>query len=134
MKRGKLALLLVVAMFMVSGCGKEKELVCTTSATQGGITIEQEVNVKMKGNKVEDVNLDMLVKYPDEYTDEQKNTLFETYKAQESVLDMKAEKADNGIRLTAGKDSKYFDDVDFSEKISFDDLKEQYEKQGYTCK
>lgn len=134
MKRGKLALLLVVALFMVSGCGKEKELVCNTSLTQSGITIEQDVKVKMKGNKVEDVKFDMLVKYPEGYTDEQKNTLYETYKAQESTLDMTAEKADNGVKLTAGKDSKYLEDVDFDSKIKYDDLKKEYEKKGYTCK
>lgn len=134
MKRGKIALMLVAVVFMVSGCGKEKELVCNTSLTQAGITIEQNVNVKMKGNKVEDVNFDMLVLYPDGYTDEQKNVLFETYKNQESTLDMKAENSEKGVKLTAGKDSKYLKDVDFDSKISYDDLKKEYEKKGYTCK
>ena len=134
MKRGKLTLLLIVTMFMVSGCGAEKELVCTTTMSESGITIEQEVNVKMKGKKVDDINLDMIVLYPEGYTDDQKKTLFETYKNQEDVLDMKAEDSEKGVKLTAGKDSKYFKDVNFDSKVTYDDLKSEYEKKGYTCK
>lgn len=136
MKKGKLALLLVVALFMVSGCGKEQTLSCTTEESTSGITMKSSIDVKFKGKKVDDMKVTIDVEYPEGTTAEQNELFSSTLKTQFESQGLKSEDLENGLRLTADKDSKFFEenDIDLDEKADYDEAKETFESMGYTCK
>jgi len=130
MKRGKLVLLSLVTVLVLTGCGK-KELTCTMSAEQNGVNMEQTIEVKFDGNTIDDMSIVMDVEIPENLSS-QKDTFKTTYEA----LDFKVEEIDKGLRLTADRDSKYVkENLDLGEsKANYDDAKKQFENAGYKCK
>lgn len=129
MKRGKLVLLSLITVLVLTGCGK-KELTCTMSTEESGAKIDSTVVVKFGGKTVEDMNMTMDVEIP-ESLQAQKEVLRAFYEK----ADFKVEDSETGLKLTADADSKYFEQLKLGEsKASYDDTKEQLEKSGFTCK
>ncbi|MCI8330795.1 MAG: hypothetical protein HFE04_01700 [Bacilli bacterium] len=129
MKSGKLVLLSLVTILVLTGCGK-KELTCTMSQTQNGVKMDSEVVIKFDGKTVEDMNMTMDVEIP-ESLQEQKELLKSSFEAQT----FKVEESEKGLKLTADAESKFFKDLKLGEsKASYDDTKEALEGQGFTCK
>lgn len=130
MKRGKLVLLSLISVLVLTGCGSNKELNCSMTDTSSGMQIDANVVVKFDGKTVEDMNITMDVNIPEEYKS-QTATMKSLYEAAE----FKVEETDKGLRLSAGSDSKYFKDLNLGDtKASYDDTKKQFEAAGYTCK
>lgn len=134
MKRGKMALLLVVALFMVSGCGKEQTLNCTMDIDSMGVTMKYGIDIDFKGSSVDDMNVSVEVEYPEGITEEQKTLMTSTIKTQLESQGLEGKETENGMKLTAGKDSPYFSGLDYSGKLEYDDAKKYFEAAGYTCK
>lgn len=129
MKSGKLVLLSLVTILVLTGCGK-KELTCTMSQTQNGVKMDSEVVIEFDGKTVEDMNMTMDVEIP-ESLQEQKELLKSSFEAQT----FKVEESEKGFKLTADAESKFFKDLKLGEsKASYDDTKEALEVQGFTCK
>lgn len=129
MKSGKLVLLSLVTILVLTGCGK-KELTCTMSQTQNGVKMDSEVVIEFDGKTVEDMNMTMDVEIP-ESLQEQKELLKSSFEAQT----FKVEESEKGFKLTADAESKFFKDLKLGEsKASYDDTKEALEAQGFTCK
>lgn len=130
MRKGKLVLLSLLSVLVLTGCGK-KELVCTMNTSQSGVNMDSTVTVKFDGDTVEDMNLVMDMEIP-ESLQSSKDVLKSTYEA----LDFKVEDSDKGFKLTADAESKYFkDNLKLGEsKLKYDDAKKQLEDSGFTCK
>lgn len=129
MRRGKLVLLSLVTLLVLTGCGK-KELTCTMSQTQNDVKMDSTVVVKFDGKTVEDMNMTMDVEVP-ESLQSQKELLKSSFEAQT----FKVEETDKGFKLTADSESKFFKDLKLGEsKASYDDTKDALEAQGFTCK
>jgi len=140
MKGSKLVLTLVVAMatLLLVGCGKEKKLVCTQTAS--GVDIEFNVGFKGKVISSMDFNYDMdLSKYSDtqikaiekqDFCSLVKKSM-SAYKEAFTKCDQKVES--KHLKVDAELDvNKVTKSV--SEKMtSPEKAKEELEKQGYTC-
>jgi len=131
MKKLKMVILPLVAVLILSGCGN-KSLTCTMSATESGMKTNQKVEINLKNNKVDTMKVTIDVEIPDEYAD-QKQSIMNAFK--ELGTGMEVEETEKGIKVTADQDSSYFDAYNIKDgKVKYDDIKEAFESQNYTCK
>ena len=131
MKKIKMVILPIIAVLVLSGCGS-KNLTCTMSTTTSGMKTDSTVEIGLKSNKVETMKVTIDVEIPDEYKD-QKQTIIETF--ENMGTGMKAKETDKGIRVTADENSSFFDAYNIKDgKVKYDDIKEAFEAQNYTCK
>lgn len=68
MKKGIIVFAAVVALGVVTGCGKKNEVVCTGKTTENGATYEAKIVAKLKKGKVADGYMEM--KFSDKKTAE----------------------------------------------------------------
>jgi uncharacterized lipoprotein YehR (DUF1307 family) len=131
MKKSKIVLLSLVSVLVLSGCGK-KELTCTMDSSTAGMTTKTTVDIKLDGSTLDSMNVALDVTIPDEYKD-QKDQIIENLKASDESF--KVSETKNGVKLTAGSDSKYFENFDLKDKkVDYDEVKEVFEKAGFECK
>lgn len=134
MRKLKYVILPIVAVLVLSGCGNEnKTLTCTMDTQMSGMETKATVDIKFNDDKIDTMKVTMDMDLPEEYKD-QKQTLIDTF--EKSGSGMKAEETEKGIRITADQDSKYVADT-FGIKgkeADYDEVKEAFESQNYTCK
>ena len=131
MKKVKLLLLSLVLVTVLTGCGSNKELSCSMTDTTSGLEVKSSVNIKLKNSKVDDMSVVVDAKIPEELA-EQKQTIIDTLKGTDNSFEVS--ETEDGVRLTAGKDSKYFSNFNLEkEKVSYDELKETFEAAGFKC-
>lgn len=130
MKKGKLLVLSLILVTVLTGCGSNKELSCTMTDSSSGLEVKSSVNVKLKNSKVDDMNVIVDAKIPEELK-EQKQVIIDTLKGTDNSFEVS--ETEDGVRLTAGKDSKYFSNVDLNEKVSYKELKDTFEAEGFKC-
>jgi len=143
MKKIMMTLVAGVMMFTLTGCGTET-LNCTTTQTQGGVKMNQEMNATFVNNEVTKMNIVM-----DAEVDE-------AYASQMDIIKSNVEAnlkqyKDNGGKLditTEGNVVKAKIDLDLSKMSkeqkknlnvtdvygTKDATKKELEKQGYVCK
>ena len=51
-KKRNLIILGLASMTLLTGCGKEETLVCTNNQTQNGLSVDQEISMTFKNNKI----------------------------------------------------------------------------------
>ncbi len=138
----KLFLPLLIAIFLVTGCGSSSQVVkCTISQDMSGAEMKGSLNVGIKNSEFDYIKMEMEVIVDDSYKS-YKDLLVsslesefegyeERYGAKVSIKD-----TDDGAKVTIsmnkdeaekfyGKDSK---------KITKKDVIEVFEDQGFTCK
>lgn len=132
--------LLVLLIFMVTGCTKIDKVTCIKTEINSNYTTFSSLNVIVKDNQV--INVDMLFTMKTNSTNRNKRqTLIDYYttyfKKNDDELGTNTDikETDEGIKATFslnGKDAKeYFNK---ESDISKDEIIEMYTKQGYTCK
>ena len=151
-KIGPIFLSLLV-LFLITGCGtteeKEQELVCTTTETEDGLSVEEVISMTYKNDKLKFMKLEVNTKITD--SDIQKH--WDAFKS--SMDEQNQEFSKDGISLKVEKDDKNFEyntilDIDI-DKASEEDLtaqgfsglkedtstleisKEEAEKDGAVC-
>ena len=138
----KLILPLLIAIFLVTGCGSGSQVVkCTMNQDVTGAKMSSNVNVGIKGSKFDYIKMDIDVVVADEYlaykdvfvsSIESQFTGFEsTYGAKVSIKD-----TDKGVKVTISMDAEeaekfYGKD---SKKLTKKDVIDEFENQGYSCK
>lgn len=131
MKKSKMAILSILAVVLLTGCGGKDSITCTMSSTQSGMTTKQKIEVKLENDKVDTMKVTMDIAIPDEYKD-QKQTMIDTFKQMGTGMDVK--ETEEGIRVTADESSSFFDSYNIKEgKVSYDEIKEAFESQNYEC-
>lgn len=132
MKKLKMVILPLVAVLMLSGCGGNESITCTMSTTTSGMNTDQKVEISLKNNKVDTMKVTIDIEVPDEYKD-QKQAMMDAMNELGSGMEVK--ETEKGIRVTADQDSSYFDSYNIKDgKVKYDDIKEAFEAQNYTCK
>ena len=150
MKKLKVLSLIFACCFLLVGCGDNQVLSCTINQEQNGLNMDQTVDVTFSGNQVTNVKMTV----DSEATDD---TIKNNWDAFAKMLDEQYPDSNkNGIKVTKENSKDDFTykisiDVDFK-KASDDDLadynlsgladaegtydsvKKQAEKSGFTCK
>ena len=131
MKKTKLVVPALITLVTLTGCGGKK-LTCTMSEKTLGIQNNMSVVVTFKNNKVDKMKATVDMILPDEYKD-QKQTLIDTLK--DSNKNIEVIETKDGIRTTISGNSDMAGELDLDDEIvTYDDVKKEFEEQGYNCK
>jgi len=144
MKKKILLLAVICAIFMCSGCGKKRTLVCTKTEDATGMTISSKMSTDFKNDSIETIKMDIDVKLDSSYVkykDTIKESLekqYSTYKDEKGVT-YKADVKDDVIKFSLSIDNKTISKktreglkLSGSEKYAVN--KKTLEDQGYSCK
>ena len=149
MKSVKVVALLVVGIFLLTGCGSQK-LTCTMSEEEDGLLTTNEVVMEFDDEKVSQVTMTVDMKITEEVSDDE-------WEASKSLMTgIFEETNENGIQLsTAVDDSEHAFrmvlDIDLTKAsadaleeygledmvnstATYDEIKANAEDDGYTCK
>ncbi len=150
MKKIKLLGTISIFCFLLSGCGNGQVLSCSMTQEQSGATMKQTVDITFKKEKVSNVKMAIDTKVTDDVSDSDWNSLVDMLDEQYPAADK------NGFKLTRNNDEKKRSykitiDVDVNKvkeddlaeydleglagaQGTYDDIKEQMENSGLTCK
>lgn len=141
-----LAVALVFAVLVLSGCGakKEEKLTCTMKTDQSGMVMNQEVEAIFVGNEVTEMSMDIDVELGETlapYIETMKETLatqFQNYSDNGAKVEISAE--GNVVEIDIDMDVK---SMSLTQKQNLDMLDvygtkkatlKAFEQQGYTCR
>ena len=146
----KLFGILAISVLFITGCGNQKTLTCSMSEEDDGLSMNQELNVVYEEDKIANVRMSMDAKITDDQYQEYWDMFVSMMESQYE------EKNADGIKVsTKSNDDNYtFNitlDVDLEkasaddlatydledladETATYEELKEQLEESGYTCK
>lgn len=150
MRGVKLFGILAISVLFITGCGNQKTLTCSMSEEDDGLSMNQELNVVYEEDKIANVRMSMDAKITDDQYQEYWDMFVSMMESQYE------EKNADGIKVsTKSNDDNYtFNitlDVDLEkasaddlatydledladETATYEELKEQLEESGYTCK
>ena len=150
MRGVKLFGILAISVLFITGCGNQKTLTCSMSEEDDGLSMNQELNVVYEEDKIANVRMSMDAKITDDQYQEYWDMFVSMMESQYE------EKNADGIKVsTKSNDNNYtFNitlDVDLEkasaddlatydledladETATYEELKEQLEESGYTCK
>ncbi len=143
----KLRVLSVLFLFtiIVTGCGGEKTLTCTKSDDSTGMTMNQNIVTTFKSNKATKVDMSIDVVVDDQYKSQIGNIesslkkQFSSYEEQKGVT-FKTSTKDKTVNVNIVADLEKMDDA-ARKKLNitatdekYDDVKEDFEDEGYSCK
>lgn len=143
MKRVGLAIAGLSLVVLLTGCGSEKKLECTTSENQTGVSVNQVYTITFDSkNRFKSAVLSQDMKLDEDQVD-----YFETYKEQVKTTfennaqfkDLDIDFSDNSKDTVSVKVSFDADDMSkitgsSTSSADYDDVKSELEKVGYTCK
>lgn len=115
-------------LITLTGCSSTKTLTCKTTEEKDGRTSNSTLEVKIKDEEVKDMNLTV------EMTLSPEQQYFK-----QSIINQMLQKTnkvystENGIRAIFGMGSEYFDAFGLSKDVSYSEVKQVLEIQGYTC-
>lgn len=152
MKKIMLCVPVLALGLLTSGCGKEKVLECNMSDNSTGLGTEQSIKVTFGKDSVSKLELSMTMTVDEEYVDYM-DTLVDGLKEEFSSMEeqkgitVSTDTKDNVISFdvvadVAKMDEEAMEALDFegiNEKLddideAYEELKEEFEGQGYTCK
>ena len=125
----KLCLLLV--LFCLTGCGNTQKLVCTSSGDSGEIKTNSTLEIKVNEDRVSDMKFTVDMIFPSEYRTNLSN-MASSIKQSKPYMDVSL--INGGIRLVTKDDRDSFIGIEMDQKITYGELKEVLELQGYVCK
>lgn len=150
MRGVKLFGILAISVLFITGCGNQKTLTCSMSEEDDGLSMNQELNVVYEEDKIANVRMSMDAKITDDQYQEYWDMFVSMMESQYE------EKNADGIKVsTKSNDDNYtFNitlDIDLEkasaddlatydledladETATYEELKEQLEESGYTCK
>ena len=150
MRGVKLFGILAISVLFITGCGNQKTLTCSMSEEDDGLSMNQELNVVYEEDKIANVRMSMDAKITDDQYQEYWDMFVSMMESQYE------EKNADGIKVsTKSNDNNYtFNitlDVDLEkasaddlatydledladETATYEELKDQLEESGYTCK
>lgn len=119
----------LIAIIMISE-KNTKYLTCNVNGEFEGMESKTTFTVKLRNNKVKDMNISIDVTVPiDSEISKEEILNYINYQGK-----MKGESTNNGVKLTANMHSGYFDTLGLSKESTYSELKQILELQGYTCK
>lgn len=144
MKKIVLVGILILTVFVSSGCDKKKVLTCTKSEDTTGMKIETTVTTDFVGNSISTIKMNMDVKLDStyvKYKDTIQKSLEQQYSSYKNTkgITYKASNSDDVINLNFVIDNKKITDDDRKKlnmvgNENYDVNKKTMENQGYSCK
>lgn len=122
-------ILVIVLSVFIDSKGTE-HLTCTANGTLYESPSISTLEISIKNNVLKDINIKVNVNLTDELK-EQKDDLIEMIKMEGKA---EVEKTKDGIRLKSGMNGSYFTNLGLTKDISYTELKQVLEIQGFTCK
>ena len=144
----KFIYILVICIFFITGCGKEKKLACTKDITPAGTNISmiQTAGITFSNNKIKEIGTSILVTLSgddkasmDEYIDLFKDSYSKQYSGNNHVKVDVSKKSDSEILIDIAFDYKSMTEEEkknsgFYGSEDYDVNKTQLEQSGYSCK
>ena len=145
MKKKLMMSLLLISVFVMTGCGaEEKVLECTNESDQGFMTMVENEKVVFKGESVieysEDVDIvvnELYMDYKDDYIAILKEEFakFENMKGVTFTMN----ETDEGLKVSlkaviADVEDENLDDLQLARTASYDETLKLRNENGYTCK
>lgn len=122
-------LYLIIVLLSITGCGNTRTLSCSATNLEDGRITSSDLDVEIEDKEIEDMTLTLNVKLPKEQ---------QSYKR--AMIDQMREKTNqvtataDGVRAVFDMGSSYFDSFGITKNVSYSELKQVLELQGYTCK
>ena len=136
MKKILLAIVAVISITLLVGCGSKKTLHCSSEQNTGGVISSNSIDVSFNGNTAEKIDVSMSITVPESVASYM-DTFVSQLEGQRPTLEAEGYKVDvttkgNVITLKATGTDKTLTD---SEKTgSYEATKKYYESKGLTCK
>ena len=138
MKSVKVVALLVVGIFLLTGCGSQK-LTCTMSEEEDGMIYTSEVIMTFKDDKVNEFTMNMDMKL----NDDDMITMWDSFVSTMNSTFEPVEEDNHAFRVTYEvsldeASEETIEEYDLSDMINSDEtleeIKSGMEEEGYTCK
>ena len=123
-------LILLLMLIFLTGCGNTQELVCTTSNIEDDIKSYSTLEIKIKENKVSDMEFIVDMEFPSEYQT-QLPVIANNIKTSKPYMDVSI--VDGKIRLVTKDSANSFLGIQMDQEITYGELKEVLELQDYKC-
>ena len=124
-------LCLLLAIFCLTGCDNTQKLVCTSSDDSGEIKTNSTLEIKVNEDRVSDMKFTVDMIFPDQYKSSL-NTIADSIKQSKPYMDVLV--INGGVRLVTKDDRDSFIGIKMNQKITYGELKEVLELQGYECR
>ena len=122
---------LFLMVFFLTGCGNSQKLVCTSSDDSEEIKKNSTLEIKVNEDRVVDMKFTVDMIFPDEYRSNI-NSMAESVRQSKPYMDVYI--INSGIRLVTKDDKDNFIGIKMNQKITYGEIKEVLELQGYSCK
>lgn len=128
--------LIVVLLVFVLG-GKEKTMICTNTQSSYGMVMEMEAKMNFKKDKIQSV--DALITVDLGSYSSYKDTFIESFEEEYSDyendgVDVNITSDDSKIYINMKASQSNYDAVGLATSESYNEVKEELEEQGFTCK
>ena len=123
-------LVLLLMLVFLTGCGNTQELVCTASNIEDDIKSYSTLEIKIKENKVSDMEFIVDMEFPSEYQT-QLPVIANNIKTSKPYMDVSI--VDGKIRLVTKDSANSFLGIQMNQEITYGELKEVLELQDYKC-
>lgn len=123
-------LILLLMLIFLTGCGNTQELVCTASNIEDDIKSYSTLEIKIKENKVSDMEFIVDMEFPSEYQT-QLPVIANNIKTSKPYMDVSI--VDGKIRLVTKDSANSFLGIQMNQEITYGELKEVLELQDYKC-
>lgn len=123
-------LVLLLMLIFLTGCGNTQELVCTASNIEDDIKSYSTLEIKIKENKVSDMEFIVDIEFPSEYQT-QLPVIANNIKTSKPYMDVSI--VDGKIRLVTKDSANSFLGIQMNQEITYGELKEVLELQDYKC-
>ena len=123
-------LVLLLMLIFLTGCGNTQELVCTASNIEDDIKSYSTLEIKIKENKVSDMEFIVDMEFPSEYQT-QLPVIANNIKTSKPYMDVSI--VDGKIRLVTKDQADSFLGIQMNQEITYGELKEVLELQDYKC-
>ena len=122
---------LLSCVVLLTGCGNRESLVCISTTESDEATSYATLDIDIKDNKIYDMEFTVDMEFPEEYTS-QLRTIASNIQASKPYMEVYI--VDNKIRMiTTGDRDDSFLGIKIDQEITYGELKEVLELQGYTC-
>ncbi len=124
-------LLLLIMTISITGCGNSntKTLKCSATSSRDIGKTTSDLKVKIKNNEVKDMTLTLNVELSKEQQSYKQAMIYQMRQKTDQVY-----ATDKGIEATFGMGSSYFNTLGITKDVSYSELKQVLELQGFTCK
>ncbi len=122
-------IILVLLVLLLTGCGNDTSLTCTVEETMNGRPTKSELVAKIKDETIEDMQLTMTIELPGNQVANKQTLMNQLRQKTRQVYS-----TNDGVKAIFDMNSEYFSTLGITPDVSYSELKQVLEIQGYTCK